>query len=90
MLPKIKLALRYNNTLFDDEIRMYINACTEDLYLAGINKSLITDTDDIIVNTATAYCKWQLNFQGKGAEWEKIYKGLKTSLALNKDYTNVD
>ena len=90
MLPKIKLALRYKNELFDNEILMYVNSCTEDLILAGIDKSLITEEDYAIVHTATAFCKWQLNFQGKGAEWEKIYKGLKTSLALNTKYTNVD
>lgn len=86
MLEKIKLALRYKNNLFDNEITMYINACRNNLVLAGISKDKIIDTDDTILNVIVCYCKWQLNFQGNGEKWEKVYKDLKTALALDANY----
>lgn len=86
MLEKIKLALRYKNNLFDDELNMYILACKNDMKRAGIDEKKMTDKDESILNTVVSYCKWQLNFQGRGENWEKIYKGLKTSLALDTNY----
>lgn len=86
MLDQVKLALRYRNKLFDSEIQMYIEACKNNLKLAGIDEEKIVESDDSIVNAVTCYCKWQLNFQNNGAEWEKIYKDLKTSLALDTNY----
>lgn len=86
MLDQIKLALRYKNNLFDSEIQMYIAACKNNLKLAGIDESKINEGDDSIMNAVICYCKWQLNFQGKGAEWKEIYKDLRTALALDSNY----
>ena len=86
MLEKVKLALRYKNNLFDEEIKMYIEACKNNLALSGIYKERITVDDDSAVNVVICYCKWQLNFQGQGEKWEKVYKDLKTALALDMNY----
>ena len=86
MLEKIKLACRYRTATFDDEINLYIQSCKNDLILGGVNAEKIVDTDESIITTAIAYCKWQLNFQGQGERWEKIYKNLKTSLALDSRF----
>ncbi len=86
MLDKVKLAIRYKNEIFDDEIKMYIEACKSKLVSAGVNIDKITDNDNGILNTVIAYVKWQLNFQGRGIEWEKIYKDLKLSLVLDSNY----
>ena len=86
MLEKVKLALRYRNSLFDHEINMYISACKREMKQAGIDENKMADADDSIVNAVVCYCKWQLNFQGKGDKWERIYKGMKTSLALDVNY----
>ena len=45
MLNKVKLALRINNTAYDDEIIGLINACKRELELAGIASSNIVETD---------------------------------------------
>ena len=86
MLEIVKLAIRYRNDIFDDEIFMYIEACKNNLVLAGINADKIIDTDDSIINTVISYVKWQLNYQGRGTDWEKIYKDLKLSLCLDSNY----
>ncbi len=84
MLEKVKLALRYKNNLFDDEIEMYIEACKNNLKLGGIEA--IDETDKSIINVVICYCKWQLNFQNEGEKWEKVYKDLRTALALDMNY----
>lgn len=86
MLERIKLALRYNNSIFDKEIIGYIEACKKNLILAGVNEDKIVETDESIITTIVAYCKWQLNFQSRGVEWEKIYNNLKLSLTLDSRY----
>lgn len=86
MLEEIKLALRYKNSLFDEEIKLYIEACKKNLLLAGINEEKLDDADGNITNTVIAYVKWFLNFQGQGEKWEKIYKDLKLSLVLDSRY----
>lgn len=86
MLEKVKLAIRYKNEIFDKEIKLYIEACKKNLVLAGIKREKIIETDESILNAVIAYVKWQFNFQGRGIEWEKIYKDLKLSLALDSNY----
>ena len=86
MLDTVKLACRYRTATFDTEIEMYIKSCKNDLILGGVNEKKITDEDESIQTTVIAYCKWQLNFQGQGERWEKIYKNLKTSLVLDSRY----
>ena len=86
MLENVKLALRYRSSAFDAELNIYINSCKADLILGGVNEEKITDTDDSVISTVIAYCKWQLNFQEQGDRWDKIYKSLKTSLVLDSRY----
>ena len=87
MLEAIKLACRYRTADFDNEIKGYIQSCKNNLILGGVKEANIKDDDESIRTTVKAYCKWQLDFQGKGERWEKIYKGLKTSLVLDRRYS---
>ena len=86
MLEKIKLALRFKNDIFNDEITMYKVACKKDLIHAGVNEDKYSEEDETIINTTIAYCKWMLNFQNQGDRWKDIYLSLKTSLALDSKY----
>lgn len=86
MLTRIKLALRYNNTIFDDEIEGYIVACKNNLVLGGVNENRLDETDESYINTTIAYCKWLLNYQGDGDKWKGIYDSLKLSIILDSNY----
>lgn len=86
MLEKVKLALRLKNNLFDDEINLYIDACKSNLTLGGINPEKYVATDNGLMNAVICYVKWQMNFQGKAEQWEKIYKDLRLSLVLDSRY----
>ena len=86
MLEKVKLALRLRNNLFDDEINLYIDACKSNLTHPGINPNKFLETDSAVMNAVICYVKWQMNFQGKAEQWEKIYKDLRLSLVLDSRY----
>lgn len=86
MLDIIKLAMRYRTDVFDNEINMYINSCITNLVHAGVNPLKIVESDDAIINTITSFVKWQMNFENRGAEWEKIYKDLRLSITLDSNY----
>ena len=86
MLENVKLALRYLNNIFDTEINLYIQSCKNDLILGGASSEKLVDTDESVQATVIAYCKWQLNFQGQGERWGKIYQTLKASIVLDSRY----
>lgn len=86
MLEKVKLALRFRNNLFDDEIMLYIDACKINLTHPGINPNKFLETDSAVMNAVIFYVKWQMNYQGKGDQWERIYKDLRLALVLDKRY----
>lgn len=86
MVEKVKLALRLKNHLFDDEINLYIDACKNNLTLGGFNPEKYSESDNGVMNAVICYVKWQMNFQGKAEQWEKIYKDLRLSLVLDSRY----
>lgn len=86
MLEIVKLALKRNTNLFDDEISLYIDACKIDLTRTGVNANKFVETDSGIMNAVICFCKWHMNFDGRGEQWEKIYKDLRLSLTLDSRY----
>ena len=84
MLNKVKLALRINNNAYDGEISDLIHACKKELELAGIASSNIVDTDEMIIQTVTCYCKAYFGFDNTDAErYIRSYESLKAFLCLN-------
>ena len=86
MLEKVKIAIKQKSNLFDDEIMLYIDACKINLTHPGINPNKFLETDSAVMNAVICYVKWQMNYQGKGDQWERIYKDLRLALVLHKRY----
>lgn len=86
MLEKVKIAIKQKSNLFDDEIMLYIDACKINLTHPGINPNKFLETDSAVMNAVICYVKWQMNYQGKGDQWERIYKDLRLALVLDKRY----
>lgn len=88
MLNKVKLALRINNSAFDDEINDLIDACKRDLELAGIASSNINTNDEMIIRAINLYCKGNFGFDNPDAEKNiKAYESLKSFLTLCSEYS---
>ena len=91
MLNKVKLALRINNTAYDDEIIGLINACKRELELAGIASSNIVETDNIIIQAIILYCKSYFGLGNSDSEkYMRAYEHLKSFLCLTYNENLVD
>ena len=87
MLNKVKLALRINNSAFDEEILDLIDACKKDLELAGIASSNINTNNEMIIRAINLYCKANFGFDNPDAEKNmKAYESIKSLLTLCSEY----
>lgn len=89
ILEKVKLSLRIMTDDFDDEIIDLINACLDDLGIAGITSE--DTTNPLIIRAIQTYCK--LNFGDiEGVEMlekiKKSYDEQKAQLSMNSNYTD--
>lgn len=88
MLEKIKLALRIDDDILDEEIQDSIDAAKADLKLSGILESKIVETDPLIIRAIKTFCKIEFSTDDKEAErYRNSYEMLKDHLALSIDYT---
>lgn len=93
MLNKVKLALRINNTAYDSEIEGLISACKRELELAGIASSNIKDTDTMIIQAVTLYCKAYFGLGNSDSmKFAQAYEHLKSFLCLtyNEEIVSVN
>ena len=88
MLETVKLALRYSNTLFDDETNGLIEAAKNDLNRVGVGLEHLEDDsmDATIKHAIICYCKWMTNFQKNGEKWGNLYRELRQDIAMDGDY----
>ena len=88
MLNKVKLALRVDGTVFDEEIQDLIDACKLDLGIGGVDAPL--ETDALIARAVVLYCKAHFGLDNPNSEkYLESYTSLKTSLSLAGDYRSV-
>ena len=89
MLNTVKLAVRRTDTTaFDGDLTRLINACIQDLTIAGITNATAESSDPLIIQAVCTYCK--ANF-GETDEYEHLkasYDEQKAALQMSSNYTN--
>lgn len=85
LLDDVKIALRVNNTAFDDEIIDIIAAAKLDLTEAG---AINTDeTDKLVKRAITLYAKANFGMANPDMEkYQKAYERLKVTMSLCTTY----
>ena len=85
LLDDVKIALRVNNTAFDDEIIDIIAAAKLDLTEAG---AINTDeTDKLVKRAITLYAKSNFGMANPDMEkYQKAYERLKVTMSLCTTY----
>ena len=78
-VQEIKLALRMNNAVLDQEVQCTIAAAVLDLQSGGVPVGLDNALSDEAIRL---YCKWRYDYMGKAAQYEHSYDRLKTVLAM--------
>ena len=80
MVKDIRFILRLTNEVFDAEIKALVEACKQDLKIAGV-VSLET-SNPLFFQAVTLYCKGFFGFADMGDKYINSYESLKTVLAL--------
>ena len=90
MLEKIKLSVRMFHNVLDTEVQDNISACMLDLQRVGVSANVAKNdsNDALIAKAAELYYKWQIDYNGKGEQYERAYKNLRDSLSLCDDYAD--
>lgn len=81
---KVKLSLRVDNDIFDNEIEMLISAAVDDLISTGIKADL---TEDLVQTAVIMYVKALFGYDNKDSNKQMIvYDSIKRKLALSKEW----
>jgi hypothetical protein len=81
LLPKIKDALRITHTDMDVELTDIINACKQDMELAGVVN--ITEDEPLVIRAVILYAKAHFSFSDDGNKFQQSYDGVKNLLRLS-------
>lgn len=87
LLEKCRLYLRKSSSsVLDEEIQDHINACLQDLKLAGILNQ--DETDPLIIQAVTTYVRCNFGYENKEYErFKQAYDSIKLHLSLCSEYT---
>lgn len=91
LMNMIKDSMRIRHTALDADILSNIEAAAADMARAGVRpysdatRHTLKD-DPLIRKAAELYCKYQADYIGKGAQFEKSYEKLRDSMSLCGDY----
>lgn len=79
----VRKSMRINHKLLDDEIKSNIDTALRDMSRVGVDTS---KNDRLIDKACELYCKAQLNYQGKGEQYQKLYEKLRDEMSLSSEY----
>lgn len=92
MLDAIKNSLRLSNDCLLPEIMRNITSALLELGRVGVNVDGIdcysANPDKLIVKACELYCKWQMDYMGRGEEFRKSFCDTRDSLSVTSQYTN--
>ncbi len=85
-------ALRRTSEDFDDEIKDLIESARQELILSGILSDKANDESDPLIKRAvTLYLKAEFGLEPEYSDrYRSAFESLKISLALSKDYTEIN
>lgn len=85
LIDDVKKVLRISNTAYDTEVTDLIAAAKSDLSLAGVYKTM--ETDSLIKRAISIYVKANFGYNNPDAErLLAAYESLKSHLTLSSDY----
>lgn len=90
ILDKVKLVLRIDDTVLDEDIQDTINAAMADIKLCGVLESKIVETDTLILRAIKTFCKAEYSSDEKEADrYRQSYEMLRNHLSMSIDYNTV-
>ena len=84
---KVKLALRFDDDLFDGDIQDTIDSAISSLKLCGIVEGKIIDTDPLMLRAIKTFCKAEYSSNEKeSTRYRESYEMLRNHLSMSIDY----
>lgn len=88
LVEKIRQRVRLTTTTLDTEIADLIDEAKADLQLSGVLDEKIVDTDPLILQAISTYCRAYYEPDNAKAErLQQSYESIKQHLTLAGDYT---
>jgi len=88
LIDKVKLVLKFDDSILDEDIQDTINAAKADLKLCGILESKIVETDTLILRAIKIFCKAEYSTDDKESNrYKESYEMIKNHLSMSIDYT---
>lgn len=89
-LSAVKLSLRINHNLLDEDIKRNIYDCLLDMERVGVSKTGETASFEYPIHglrlkAIELYCKWVYDFNGKGEQFLAHYEKLRDALSLSRE-----
>ena len=89
-LIKLRIGVAEAVTVYDDDIKSYIEDCVEDLFASGVDKSLIDAEKKGVITAITYYVKANLgNDRSDTEKYMDLYRKKVFRLALEDPITEV-
>lgn len=90
ILDKVKLVLRIDDTILDEDIQETIDAAMADLKLCGVLESKIVETDMLILRAIKTFCKAEYSSDDKEyARYSESYAMIRNHLTMSIDYNSI-
>lgn len=87
LVDEIKTAVRISHTRLDEDIERNIAACFAELDRAGV--AVPEDPEQappLLRKAAEIWCKWQLDYLGKGEQFRQSFEGMLQAMSLSSGY----
>lgn len=87
LLDKVKLSIKIDDDIQNEDIQETIDAVMADLKLCGVHESKIVETDPLILRAIKTFCKAEYSMDDKeAARYRQSYEMLRDHLCLSIDY----
>lgn len=88
LLNKVKMALRINNSAFDEDINDLIDTCILDLKIAGINiPNEQSEEYAMIIQAVKTYCRAYFGLENSESEkYQRSYESIKLHMSLVAEF----
>ena len=83
LLDNVKLAMGISASAFDTELDMLINACKEELRLAGV---VSPEDAPLFVQANIFYCKAYFRNDDRSERYQKAYEKVRDAMSLSGEY----
>jgi hypothetical protein len=87
LLDKVKITLKMDDNILDNDIQDTIDAAIADMKLCGVLESKIDEADPIIIRAIKTFCRAEYSTDDKESyRYKESYEMIRNHLSMSVDY----